>query len=666
MEKINKIILAGLSVLFLFMLIIIIVSINISDYGSFLNKERQITKDNLEELKNIDSDEDDLSDFDEIYVHKTNPNDSDTDKDGYADGSEVENGYDPLISDLLIIKDPAETEISINASEYETKGSNSFLIEKIEMEITNSQNEAKKILIDDFKKGDLNWSYILKAESGDLTEGKNLITVLAYQENKITKKEIIINTALPKDERMEKISVNWREELVKMDNECEEKHCQFDYYLAGEIKDGKYKEQPLYLEVEYSMGNIFKHYILKDNEKFYLKENNIETEEMTDLPKTIVSPEEKYTIEGGRVGNPFFSEIKIEKRLFTHERMGDIYLTEDGCAAAELPDHTVFAYSFTIPFISKKNGLLEIIFDDGSENEEEYDYSKITGCGSLCYHLDAINEEDLSSKEQLIVIGKTGNDDPIYELKNTNDEKLKELYNDENTVAYFGEDWQKADGNKYSYEEFIDSRPLLYWQDPLGRWIQFKNRKFMSAAEMCKPVIYLYPEEEIKISVEVNPNGGFTFTKPDYNQGWEVEVSQDGKIKDLKTKQEYDYLYWEGIGLNYPRREEGFVIKRENLNEFFNQKLSFLGLNEKEISDFKEYWLKRLSDKSYYKISFLTQDEFNRIAPIRFSLNPKTIIRVMMTAESLNKFKSVPEQELFAAPARNGFTAIEWGGTLLR
>lgn len=668
MNKTNKIILAASAILFLFALFLIIVIAN-NGYDSFLGKERQLTRDAIEELKNIDSDDDGLNDFDEIYTYKTNPNDSDTDKDGYADGSEIENGYDPLISDLLIVKDPAETEININASEYEIKGSSSFLIEKIEVEITNSQNEVKTILLDDFKKGDLDWSYALKTENGDLTEGKNLIVVLAYQEDKITKKEIVINATLPEDKKIIIIKVDWEKDLVKIETEFEEddKYNTYDYYLAGKITNSQYEGQDIYLEVEHSMMDIFNYYLLKNKEKFYLKESNIKMEGFIDLPRTIVAPVEKYMLEGGDIKDRLFAEIEIEKKLFTHEELGDIYLTKDGCAIAELPNHTILVYSFIIPFINKENGLLEIIFNDDRKNEEEYNVNKITGCGALCSYLDVMNNKELSSpEERLKVIGKASSGNSIYEFKNVNDEKLKELYNDENTVAYFGEDWKKTDGNKYSYEEFINTRPLLYWQDPLGRWIQFKNRKLMSAAEMCKPVIYLYPEEKIKVSVKVSPNGGFTFTKPEYNQGWEVEVSQDGKIKDLKTEQEYDYLYWEGIGLNYPRREEGFVIKRENLNEFFDQKLSLLGLNKIEIGDFKEYWLKRLSDKPYYKISFLTQNEFNRIAPLSFSLNPETIIRVMMTSEGLNKFESIPEQKLLVAPARNGFTAIEWGGTLLK
>lgn len=48
------------------------------------------------ESKIMDTDQDGLSDFDETYVHRTMVWNEDTDGDGYSDGVEVENGFDPL------------------------------------------------------------------------------------------------------------------------------------------------------------------------------------------------------------------------------------------------------------------------------------------------------------------------------------------------------------------------------------------------------------------------------------------------------------------------------------------------------------------------------------------------------------------------------------------
>lgn len=46
--------------------------------------------------KFLDSDNDGLTDYEEIFIYKTNPNKKDTDGDGYSDGDEVKNGYNPL------------------------------------------------------------------------------------------------------------------------------------------------------------------------------------------------------------------------------------------------------------------------------------------------------------------------------------------------------------------------------------------------------------------------------------------------------------------------------------------------------------------------------------------------------------------------------------------
>ncbi len=48
-----------------------------------------------------DFDLDDLDDYNEIHVHKTNPNESDTDSDGLSDGLEIKYNMNPLVQDTL-------------------------------------------------------------------------------------------------------------------------------------------------------------------------------------------------------------------------------------------------------------------------------------------------------------------------------------------------------------------------------------------------------------------------------------------------------------------------------------------------------------------------------------------------------------------------------------
>ena len=59
----------------------------------------------------------------------------------------------------------------------------------------------------------------------------------------------------------------------------------------------------------------------------------------------------------------------------------------------------------------------------------------------------------------------------------------------------------------------------------------------------AKPVIYLYPEEETRVTVKLDYNGQLTCTYPAYEKGWTVTASPDGTLTDEAGKQ-YNYLYW--------------------------------------------------------------------------------------------------------------------------
>jgi len=50
---------------------------------------------NIDELRNQDTDQDGLSDFDELYVHATSPYLPDSDSDGMTDSAEIDAGKDP-------------------------------------------------------------------------------------------------------------------------------------------------------------------------------------------------------------------------------------------------------------------------------------------------------------------------------------------------------------------------------------------------------------------------------------------------------------------------------------------------------------------------------------------------------------------------------------------
>lgn len=179
--------------------------------------------------------------------------------------------------------------------------------------------------------------------------------------------------------------------------------------------------------------------------------------------------------------------------------------------------------------------------------------------------------------------------------------------------------------------------------------------------DVCyKPVIYLYPEKETDVSVELMLNGGLTCTYPQYNGGWKVRAEPDGTLKDEKGMS-YSYLYWEGeISAQYDF-SQGFSVKGEDTAEFLEVALEKLGLNRREANEFIVYWLPQMQDNPYNIISFQT-DAYTEAVKLDVSPAPHTVIRVFMTWKASDEPVNIKEQ-ILSSPERKGFTVVEWGGT---
>lgn len=180
----------------------------------------------------------------------------------------------------------------------------------------------------------------------------------------------------------------------------------------------------------------------------------------------------------------------------------------------------------------------------------------------------------------------------------------------------------------------------------------------------AKPIIYLYPTEETKVKVKLEKKDNLTCTYPKYEDSWEVFAKPNGDLTDLKTGRNLYGLYWEGKNTVPPRFDEGFVVKGEDTIAFLEEKLEILGLTKREANEFIIYWLPQLEKNKYNFIRFQFIEEINENMPLEISPKPDTLIRVMMEFKPLNKPISVPEQKLHT-PTRNGFVAVEWGGTKL-
>lgn len=179
----------------------------------------------------------------------------------------------------------------------------------------------------------------------------------------------------------------------------------------------------------------------------------------------------------------------------------------------------------------------------------------------------------------------------------------------------------------------------------------------------AKPVIYLYPEQEIEVSVQLDYDGELTCTYPAYEDGWSVTAQPDGTLTDEDGKQ-YSYLFWEGeTDVEYDM-SRGFVVKGSDTAEFLQEKLSYLGLTPREYNEFIVYWLPKMQDHPYNLIAF-QQEAYTDSAALTISPQPDSILRVFMAYQPLEQPVEIEEQVL-APFAREGFAVVEWGGTEIR
>ena len=181
--------------------------------------------------------------------------------------------------------------------------------------------------------------------------------------------------------------------------------------------------------------------------------------------------------------------------------------------------------------------------------------------------------------------------------------------------------------------------------------------------KVYKPIIYLYPTEETEITAELGYPEKITCSYPQYKNGWQALAKPNGDLVDLNTKRDLYSLYYESTNVvKFKVEKDGFIVKGTDVAEFLEDKLALLGLNEREAEEFIVYWLPKLQENKYNYIRFATMEEINENMPLKFSTEPDSLIRVLMTYKGLKNPIKVQEQKL-KTPERNGFVAVEWGGT---
>lgn len=179
--------------------------------------------------------------------------------------------------------------------------------------------------------------------------------------------------------------------------------------------------------------------------------------------------------------------------------------------------------------------------------------------------------------------------------------------------------------------------------------------------ELLKPLIYLYPEDTMDVKVELAVEGELKHTYPRYTKGWEVTAHPNGTLYDARGRSYYG-LYWEADTYQDMSFSTGFVVAKEELIPFLEEKLAVLGLSEREANEFIMYWLPVLEKNALNAIHFST-DVYSDLVPLNITPQPDQIIRVMMLYTPLTQAIDLPLQPLQAIQrSEEGFIVVEWGG----
>lgn len=179
-----------------------------------------------------------------------------------------------------------------------------------------------------------------------------------------------------------------------------------------------------------------------------------------------------------------------------------------------------------------------------------------------------------------------------------------------------------------------------------------------------KPILYLYPECETELTVTLGHPERLACVYPAYGEGWNVLVKPDGTMTDLATGRNLYALYWEGIPGDFSQTDEGFCVAGKDTAAFLEDKLALLGLSEREAEEMIVYWLPLMEGNPFNYIRFASAEEIDAYMPLGFSVQPDSIIRVLMLTKPLDAPIEVTEQRI-ETPAREGFVAVEWGGVWL-
>lgn len=182
--------------------------------------------------------------------------------------------------------------------------------------------------------------------------------------------------------------------------------------------------------------------------------------------------------------------------------------------------------------------------------------------------------------------------------------------------------------------------------------------------QWVKPILYLYPEEDIDVKVKFGNEKVLKTTYPKYDKEWNVHVKRDGSIID-KNGRNYYALYWDEDNDLDEDFKNGFYVKSEDSIKFLEEKLNEIGLTEREANEFIMYWLPIMQENGNNLVRFEFTKEREKENKLIIEPKPDSMLRVGIIIKKVDKKVKIKEQKLEHFD-RVGFSVVEWGGTIIK
>lgn len=179
-----------------------------------------------------------------------------------------------------------------------------------------------------------------------------------------------------------------------------------------------------------------------------------------------------------------------------------------------------------------------------------------------------------------------------------------------------------------------------------------------------KPVLYLYPEEDMMVNVTFDNKDKLLSTYPKYKDEWNVFAKKDGTLID-ENGRKYYALYWDENIKHEEKFKTGFYVKSKDSIKFLEEKLFEMGFTDREANEFIMYWLPIMEQGGDNLVHFHFTEDRQKQNKINIEPEVDSLFRVSIEIKKVKKKVSIKEQKIERFE-RYGFSALEWGGSIIK